>query len=75
MSKNDILLDENAACKVLGGDEKPLSPKTLQSWRFRGYGPPWIAVGRLCRYRLSDLEAFLNGQIRHSTSDRGHTCR
>ena len=36
-----------------------LTPKALQSRRWRGEGPAYIKVGRLVRYRMSDLLAFL----------------
>jgi hypothetical protein len=37
------------------------SVHTLRSWRHEGRGPKFIKVeGTLVRYRLSDIEAFLN---------------
>lgn len=35
---------------------------TLYQWRTRGYGPPGIRVGRYLRYRLGDLEAWVDSQ-------------
>ena len=39
-----------------------ISPQTLASWRTTGrYDLPFLRIGRLVRYRLSDVEEFLNG--------------
>lgn len=52
------LLDENQVV-ALGVCS---SVHTLRSWRHKGRGPKFIKVGgTLVRYRLSDVEAFLNG--------------
>ena len=45
--------------------------KTLQGWRYRGEGPPFIKAGRCVRYRREDLEAFVAAAVRTSTSDPG----
>lgn len=36
-----------------------LHPFTLRNWRTRGGGPRAVKVGRSVRYRLSDIEAWL----------------
>lgn len=46
-----------------------LKAATLNKWRCHGDGPPFIKVGRLIRYRKSDLDAFLLRRLRRSTSD------
>ncbi len=46
-----------------------LSVKTLRNWRLTGYGPPHLKVGRLVRYRVSDLKVWLKSCERASTSD------
>jgi predicted DNA-binding transcriptional regulator AlpA len=49
-----ILIDERAAAESLG-----LTPRTLQHWRWRGDGPPFVRISSRCvRYRKSDLEAW-----------------
>jgi len=53
------LLDPQSAAIYLGGIEKPLSVLTLSDWRVKNIGPAWIRVGRLCRYRKSDLDEWL----------------
>ena len=49
------LKDEKEAAKFLD-----VSPGTLQVWRStRRYPLPFVKIGRKVRYRLSDLQAFL----------------
>ena len=55
------LLNEEQAGQYVGG----LSPVTLQTWRSRGDGPPFLKVGRLVRYRRSDLDAWLESRVRN----------
>ena len=64
---HDVILTEVQAAELLGN----ISPKTLQAWRVSGRGPVFIKVGRLVRYRMADLENFLNQNRRRSTSDVG----
>jgi predicted DNA-binding transcriptional regulator AlpA len=37
---------------------------TLQNWRYTGRGPRWIKLGRLIRYRVADVDAFLAANTR-----------
>jgi len=49
-----------------------LSSSTLAKMRLRGDGPPFIKAGpRAVAYRRADLDSWLEGRIRRSTSDRG----
>jgi len=48
------LLTETQAAKRLG-----LSVKTLQSWRYRRLGPPYIRLGGAVRYVPADLDAWI----------------
>ena len=43
-----------------------VSRKTLQSWRYAGQGPRFIKIGRLVRYRVGDVDAYLRAQTRGS---------
>ena len=52
-------LDETAAAIWLGD----LAHRTLANWRSHGRGPRFIRVGRLIRYRVEDLQAFLDAGI------------
>jgi predicted DNA-binding transcriptional regulator AlpA len=46
-----------------------LSKQTLDLWRCQGRGPKFLKVGRAVCYRRSDLDQWLNGQVRHSTQE------
>jgi excisionase family DNA binding protein len=46
--------DEKHLCAVLG-----ISSVTATKWRAKAKGPPFIKVGRLVRYRRSDVDAWL----------------
>lgn len=35
-------------------------PQTLYGWRTRGEGPPGLKVGRHVRYRMRDVEQWLD---------------
>ncbi|MFZ5618835.1 MAG: helix-turn-helix transcriptional regulator [Pseudomonadota bacterium] len=59
------LLDEDEAADFLG-----LSPRTLQGLRVKGGGPDYIKIGsRAVRYRLSDLEDFIEDRRQSNTSE------
>lgn len=52
------LLDENQAASIL-----KVKPGTLSVWRSTGrYSIPFIKVGRSVRYRMGDLNAWLEGR-------------
>ena len=54
-----ITVDEKEASKITG-----LAVATLQTRRCRKMQPPYLKVGgRRVRYRLSDLEAFLDNSV------------
>lgn len=54
------LVDEKAAAEILG-----TTPGTLSVWRSTGrYALPFVKVGRKVRYRLSDLETWLDQRTR-----------
>lgn len=62
MTADDLkTVDEKGAAEILGAQVK-----TLQSWRWGKRGPKYLKVGRLVRYRLSDLAEYMERQtIRH----------
>jgi predicted DNA-binding transcriptional regulator AlpA len=51
----DTLLKEQDAAELLD-----LSVRTLQSWRVRLAGPPFVQLGRAVRYRRRDLIAWID---------------
>jgi predicted DNA-binding transcriptional regulator AlpA len=59
------LLSENEISQIFGR-----SIPTLQKDRLRGNGPPFIEIGRLVRYSPSAVQAWLDDQVRRSTSDQ-----
>lgn len=69
MAEADLMYDTKGAARYLGGIKKPLSERTLQRNRQIGGGPRFIRVGRLIRYRKSDLDAWLESRVRTSTSE------
>jgi hypothetical protein len=51
------LVDTKAAAELLGR-----KPRTLDHWRYMGTGPTYLKVGVAVRYRIADLEAWLDSQ-------------
>lgn len=43
---------------------------SLAQWRYKGVGPKFIKIGGGVRYRVADVEAWLEDQTRSQT---GHT--
>jgi hypothetical protein len=66
--ESDPVFSPEAAGRYLGGDDNPISPKTLANWRIAGTGPEFEDVGRI-RYRKSALDAWRATRRRRSTSD------
>lgn len=66
LNNNDKFLNEKELAKILN-----IKPETLRNWRWDGKGPIYIKLGSNVRYRMSDVQDFLDGRIRKSTSDMG----
>ena len=66
LAEQTRLLTRAEAAEFLG-----VKPQTLAIWATTGrYGLPLIKVGRLAKYRLSDLECFLDQRtIGHSAGE------
>jgi hypothetical protein len=62
----EVILDTRGAAKYLG-----LGITTLEKRRIAGAEPRFIRLGRSIRYRLSELNSFLENNVRVSTSDTG----
>ena len=58
----DRILTEYEAAKLAR-----FSTRTLQSWRQRNFGPPFLKVGRAIRYSQIDLISWIKAQERRST--------
>jgi predicted DNA-binding transcriptional regulator AlpA len=61
----EALLTEAQVSEILGR-----GVPTLQKDRVAGTGPRFVKMGRLVRYRPSDVQAWLDERIRQSTSDQ-----
>jgi hypothetical protein len=66
VSKSTVVLDTRTAADFLG-----VSPRTLEGFRVRGGGPPFVKIGGAVRYRLRSLETYLEQRERASTCDPG----
>lgn len=45
------------------------SVRTLQKWRVTGYGPSYFKIGRNVRYRIRELDAWIDSRRRRHTSE------
>ena len=54
----DCMMDQEDISKIL-----KVSTKTLEYWRCRGGGPGFIKIGKLARYRTSDLKEFIQKSV------------
>jgi hypothetical protein len=44
-----------------------MSPRTLERWRWIGFGPKFLKLGKKVKYRTVDVEAFELDRLRDST--------
>lgn len=51
------LLDTPAAAAYLG-----MEAGTLENWRYKGYGPKFVHLGRAVRYDIRDLDAWIEAR-------------
>lgn len=62
---NYELLNRKEAASYLG-----ITDGTLAVWACTGrYNLPFVKVGRLVKYRKSDLDAFINGRVSNKFKD------
>jgi len=54
------LLPEGEAARLLS-----ISTRTLQAWRSKEVGPPYVQVGRAVRYRRGSLIDWANANTRN----------
>ena len=64
-SINKGVCDTHGASRHLG-----LAEQTLRKLRVVGGGPRFVKLGRAVRYRLSDLDDWLEARLCDSTSER-----
>jgi len=60
----DAALNEHQAAEFIG-----VSVRTLQAWRVRGGGPPYVKIGRAVRYQRRVLAEFQRAHTVTSTSE------
>ncbi len=61
------LFNTRQAADYLGSSER-----FLEIGRMKGYGPKFIRCApKMVRYRLQDLDAWVEERVRRSTSDQG----
>lgn len=51
----DVLLNEERVAHLLN-----VSVRTVQAWRIRGGGPPFVRCGRAIRYRPHALQLWID---------------
>lgn len=66
MQVENKLLTGREAAEYLG-----ISEQTIRIQRITGRGAKFIKVGRLVRYRQTDIEAYLNARTFENTSQMG----
>jgi predicted DNA-binding transcriptional regulator AlpA len=59
MYEQDRLMACSESAKYLG-----VTPDTLGVYRTKGIGPKYIKIGRVVRYRVSDVRAWLDTKAR-----------
>jgi excisionase family DNA binding protein len=59
MQRDERLRSRREASEFLGVPER-----TLATWAYEGRGPRYVRVGKLARYSLDDLLAWLEGNAR-----------
>ena len=60
MHKNpERLLDQLEVADILR-----ISPRTLEYYRAKGLGPKFIRIGKLARYALSDVQAYIEQLVK-----------
>lgn len=61
-----MLWNQDQAAEFLGK-----KPTTLEQWRWQGYGPAYLKIGRNVRYDPDEVKFWALAQRRTSTSDKG----
>ena len=61
----DALLKQRQAASLIG-----VSERTLECWRCRGGGPPFVKISRRAvRYRRKDIDQWVGERVQYSTSE------
>jgi predicted DNA-binding transcriptional regulator AlpA len=68
-SNSKHIVNTEAAAHLLN-----VSAVTLAKWRVTGEGPRFLKFGRSVKYRISDLEEWIQDQQRESTAEYKQAC-
>lgn len=55
MEVQELFVNDVEAAKIISA-----SPQTMRAWRTQGRGPAYCKLGRMVRYKVSDLFDFMN---------------
>lgn len=53
------LLNQSEFCEQTG-----VAPATAEKWRWLGKGPCFVKIGRLVKYRQSDIDEWIEANMR-----------
>ncbi|MDF9874808.1 helix-turn-helix transcriptional regulator [Cellulosimicrobium cellulans] len=65
-----ILTTTRLMTELEAGEYLGVPSRTLRNWRYLGTGPAFVKVGRAVRYRMTDLEAYVEAQTFTRTDAR-----
>ena len=65
MNDNDLILSPDDRCLKTSdvAEYLGLSAKTLKTYRADGLGPAFVKIGRMVRYRLSDVKKWRDSRV------------
>ena len=66
------ILDEPLAAEAETAAELHIQPQTLRAWRIRGQGPRYVRVGKLIKYRSSDIRDWVQSRVTEPASRPAH---
>ncbi len=66
MDRSTIALTEFQTAQLLS-----ISVSGLRKWRRKGCGPQFVRLGRLIRYRVVDIELWLDGHAVARSMEQG----
>jgi predicted DNA-binding transcriptional regulator AlpA len=61
LSEDALLIEDEAANLIR------ISVRTLQAWRLKSAGPPFVRAGRAIRYRRGDINAWIKLNTCHAS--------
>ncbi len=78
MTTNSPIKEHDFASKLLNTSELAkylgVNDSTLRQYRIKGNGPTYIKIGHLVRYKISDIEEWLNNLSKKHTYKEAKKC-